>query len=178
MQDQDTSQFEPAGMSDYFRKAFQIIRLDQSAMLEVAQDRNALRFGIPVTAIGGALAFLPGEDLTALLVGALFSLVVLVFLAAFVHLLCGYTKSKQEFLGFVRIIAVAGILDWAVVIPYTGVFITVWSVAIAIAAAREVYYLTRAKAIFTVLISVIMLWMMTLIIFTGPLSSYLVKIAE
>jgi len=48
VQDQDTSQFEPAGMSDYFRKAFQIIRLDQSAMLEVAQDRNALRFGIPV----------------------------------------------------------------------------------------------------------------------------------
>jgi hypothetical protein len=155
---------------DYFRKALQIIKLQQPAMAEVAQDANALRFGIPVTAMGGALAFIPGKALGAVFVGALVSVFVLFFFAAFVHLFCGYSKGKQQFMGFLRIVAVAGILDWAVIIPYADLIIAIWSVVVSIAAARTVYELSKSKAILTVLISAMILWIVTLMIFTGPLS--------
>ncbi|MBW1897180.1 MAG: hypothetical protein JRI47_08985, partial [Deltaproteobacteria bacterium] len=153
MQNRGSGQFEPTSTFDYFRKAIQIIKLHQPVMAEVAQDQNALRFGILVTAAGGALAFSPGKNLAAPLVGALFSILALFFFAALVHLFCGYAKGKQEFMGFVRIMAMAGILDWAVIVPYADGIVTVWSVVVSIAAAGEVYHLGQARAVFTVIIS-------------------------
>jgi len=178
MQNQGTGKFAPPSTVDYFKKAIQIIKLHQAAMLEVAQDQNALRFGILVTAVGGALAFTPGKNLAAPLVGALFSILVLFFFAGFVHLFCGYTKGKQEFMGFVRIIAVAGILDWAVIVPYADGIVAVWSIVISVTAAKEVYHLRQAKAVFAVIISAMLLWVVSLMIFIGPLSSYLFEIPD
>ncbi|HID28534.1 MAG TPA: hypothetical protein EYP19_00855, partial [Desulfobacterales bacterium] len=143
MQSQSTGQFEPAGIRDYFKKAVGVVKLDQTAMAHVAGDPNALRFGIAVTAIGGALAFLPSKTLAGVLVGAFFSILVLFLFAGFVHLFCGYSKGKQEFMGFVRIIGLSGIIDWAVIIPFAGLAITVWSVVISILATEEVYHLSR-----------------------------------
>jgi hypothetical protein len=178
MQNQGAGQFEPTSTVDYFKKAIQIIKLHQPAMVEIAQDQNALRFGLLVTAVGGALAFTPGKNLAAPLVGALFSILVLFFFAAFVHLLCGYTKGKQEFMGFVRIIALSGILDWAVIVPYADGIVAVWSIVVSVAAAKEVYQLRQAKAVFTVIISAMVLWVVSLMIFIGPLSSYLFEMPD
>lgn len=170
MQSHSTGQFEPAGIRDYFKKAVEVIKLDQTAMAEVAGDPNAIRFGIAVTAIGGALAFLPGKTLAGVLVGAFFSILVLFLFAGFVHLLCGYSKGKEEFMGFVRIIGLSGIIDWAAIIPFAGLAITVWSVIISIVATQEVYQLTRGKATFVILLSALILWVFSLMIFAGPLS--------
>jgi hypothetical protein len=65
-------QFEPANTLDYFKSAIEIIKLNQNAMAQLAGDPNGIRFGIVVTAIGGALAFIPGNSLAGLLVGAFF----------------------------------------------------------------------------------------------------------
>jgi hypothetical protein len=154
----------------YFKKAIEIVKLNQLAMVQVARDPNAIRFGLAVTAIGGALAFIPGKSLAGLLVGAFFSILVLFLFAGFVHLLCGYSKGREEFMGFVRIIGLSGIIDWAIIIPFAGLAVTIWSVVISIAAAQQVYHLTRGKAIFTVLISALILWTISLMIFAGPLS--------
>jgi hypothetical protein len=170
MQDQSTGQFEPASTLDYFKKAIEIVKLNRPAMAQVAGDPNAIRFGIAVTAIGGALAFIPGNSLAGLLVGAFFSILVLFLFAGFVHLLCGYSKGKQEYMGLVRIIGLSSIIDWAVIIPFAGLAVTIWSVVISILAAQEVYHLTRGKATFTVLTSALILWMTSLMIFAGPLS--------
>ncbi|MCK4729632.1 MAG: hypothetical protein KAT27_11950 [Desulfobacterales bacterium] len=170
MQDQSTGQFEPASTLDYFKKAVEIVKLSRPAMAQVAGDPNAIKFGIAVTAIGGALAFIPGNSLAAVLVGALFSVFVLFLFAGLVHLFCGYSKGKQEFMGFVRIIGLSGIIDWAVIIPFAGLAVTVWSVVISVVAAQKVYLLTRGKATFTVLISALILLMISLMIFAGPLS--------
>lgn len=172
MHNKGAKQVEPTSTFDYFRKAIHIVKLHQPAMWEVAQDRNALRFGIPVTAIGGALAFIPSDDLDAVAVGAVFSVVVLFLFSALVHLICGYSKGKEEFIGFVRIIAVSGIIDWTVVIPYVGPVITIWSVVVSVAAAKEIYNLTHARAIAAVFISAVILWIVTLMIFSGPLSHF------
>jgi hypothetical protein len=172
MQNQSAGQFEPASTLDYFKRAIEIIKLNQPVMSEVAGDPNAIRFGIAVTAIGGALAFIPVNSLAGLLVGALFSVLALFLFAGLVHLFCGYSKGKQEFIGFVRIIGVSSVIDWAVVIPLriVGLAITIWSVVISIVATQQVYRLTRGKAVFIVLISALVLWMITIMIFVGPLS--------
>ena len=170
MQDRSTGQFEPANTLDYFKRAIEIVKLNQPAMSQVAGDPNAIRFGIAVTAIGGALAFIPGNSLAGLLVGAFFSILVLFLFAGLVHLFCGYSKGKQEFMGFVRIIGLSGIIDWAVIIPFAGLAVAIWSVVISIVAAQKVYHLTRGKATVTVLISALALWMISIMIFAGPLS--------
>ena len=170
MQSQNTGQFEPASTLDYFKRAVEIVKLNQAAMAQVARDPNAIRFGIAVTAVGGALAFVPGKTLAGVLVGAFFSILLLFLFAGVVHLFCGYSKGKQEFMGFVRIIGLSGIIDWAVIIPFAGLAITVWSVIISIVATQKVYQLTRGKATFVILISALILWMFSLMIFAGPLS--------
>ncbi|MBW2330671.1 MAG: YIP1 family protein [Deltaproteobacteria bacterium] len=170
IQSQSGGQFEPASTLDYFKKAVEIVKVNQTAMAQVARDPNAIRFGIAVTAIGGALAFIPGNTLAGVLVGAFFSILVLFLFAGIVHLFCGYSKGKQEFMGFVRIIGLSGIIDWAVIIPFAGLAITIWSVVISIVATQEVYHLTRGKATFIVLISALILWTISLMIFVGPLS--------
>ena len=59
---------------------------------------------------------------------------------------CGYSKGKAEYLGFARIIGLAGVLDWTVIVPLLGLVTTVWSVVIAIVAAQVVYQSTVVRA--------------------------------
>lgn len=170
MQDDNTDQFEPAGTFHYFRRAIEIIKLNQQTMAQVAGDANALRFGIAVTAIGGALAFIPGKSLAGVLVGALFSILALFLFSGFVHMFCGYSKGKEEYLGFARIVGLSGVLDWTVIMPLLGLVTTIWSVVIAMVAAQVVYQSTSTRATVAVLISASILWMVALSIFHGPLS--------
>ena len=170
MQSETDGQFEPAGTGDYFKKAIQIIKLDRLAMAQVAGDPNAIRFGIAVTAIGGALAFVPSKSAAGALIGALFSILVLFLFSGFVHLLCGYSKGKEEFLGFVRIIGLSGVMDWVVIIPFVSLVVAVWSIVVSIVAAQQVYQLTTGKATFVVMMSAALLWVVSLMIFAGPLS--------
>jgi hypothetical protein len=170
MQDDNTGQFEPAGTFYYLRRAIEIIKLNQQTMAQVAIDANALRFGVAVTAIGGALAFIPGKSMAGVFVGALFSILALFLFSGFVHMFCGYSKGKEEYLGFARVVGLSGILDWTVIIPLLGIVTTIWSVVIAIIAAQVVYQSTGARASLAVIISALFLWMVTLSIFYGPLS--------
>lgn len=169
MQKPDSSQFEPVGTLDYFKRAIEIVKLNQRTMEQVAADPNAIRFGIAVTAIGGALAFVPGKGLVGVVVGALFSVLILFLFAALVHLFCGYAKGRQEFMGFVRIMSLSSIIDWMVILPFTGLVVAVWSVVISIVAAQKVYRLTGGKATLAIVICVIILWAITGMLFAGPL---------
>ena len=170
MQSETDGQFEPASTGGYFKKAIQIIRLNRLVMAQVAGDPNAIRFGIAVAAIGGALAFVPSKSAAGALIGALFSILVLFLFSGFVHLLCGYSKGKEEFLGFVRIIGVSSVMDWAVIIPFVSLIVTVWSIVVSIIAAQQVYQLTTGKATLVVMMSAALLWVVSLMIFAGPLS--------
>lgn len=170
MQDDNTNRFEPAETFYYFRRAIEIIKLNQQTMARVAGDRDALGFGIAVTAIGGALAFIPGKSLAGVFVGALSSILALFLFSGFVHIFCGYSKGKEEYWGFARVVGLSGVLDWTVVVPLLGTVTTIWSVVIAVVAAQVVYQSTGVRATVAVLISALFLWMVTLSIFYGPLS--------
>ena len=170
MQDDNTDRFEPTGTFYYFRRAIEIIKLNQQTMVQVAGDPNALGFGIAVTAIGGALAFIPGKTLAGVFIGALFSILALFLFSGFVHMFCGYSKGKEQYLGFARVVGLSGVLDWTVIVPLLGTVATIWSVVIAVIAARVVYQSTGVRATLAVVISALFLWMATLSIFYGPLS--------
>ncbi len=171
MQDQNHPQFEPAGTLHYFKKAVEVVKLDRTTMTEVAQDHNALRFGLAVTAIGGAVAVLSHTNFAGLAIAAVYSIAALFLFAALVHLTAGYSKDEKQFLGFVRIIALSGIIDWTALIPLVGVFATVWSVVISVVAAQEIYHLNRRKATLHVILCASALWLVTLTLFAGPLGS-------
>jgi hypothetical protein len=170
MHDDNVDQFEPAGTVYYFRRAIEVIKLNQQTMVQVAADPKALKFGIAVTAIGGALAFIPGKGLAGVFVGALFSVLALFLFSGFVHMFCGYSKGKEEYLGFARVVGLSGVLDWTVIVPLLGMVTTVWSIVIAVVAAQVVYQSTGVRAMLAVVVSALLLWMVTLSIFYGPLS--------
>jgi hypothetical protein len=164
--------FKPTGSFYYFKRAIDIIKLNRQAMEEIASDNNALRFGLAVTAIGGSLSVVSQADLQGLLVFALFAVGALFLFAGFVHLLAGYSKGKEEYMGFVRITALTGILDWLAIVPPTAIFVTIWSVVVAIVATQQIYNITKGKAVLFVLLSVFALWTMAFVLLTGPLSFY------
>jgi hypothetical protein len=57
-----------------------------------------------------------------------------------------------------------------VILPFTALVVTVWSVVISIVAAQKVYHLTGRKATFVVVISALILWTISGMLFAGPLS--------
>lgn len=171
MQDKNQHQFDPRGTLHYFKKALDVVKLDRVAMAEVAQDGNAMRFGLAVTAAGGALAVLRNTNFAGIAVAALYSVAALFLFATLVHLVAGYSKDKEQFLGLVRIMALSGIIDCAALIPLLGLFATVWSVVIAVVAAQEVYQLTKGRATACVILSVSAVWLITLTLFAGLLGS-------
>ena len=171
MQSEDYPQLEPAGALHYFKKAVEVVKLNRQAMAEVAKDENAMRFGLAVTAIGGGLAALPHTNIEGVSVAALYSLAVLFLFAGFVHILAGRLKGKDEFMGFVRVMALSGIIDWVAAIPQAAIFVTIWSVMIAIVAAKEVYALTGNKSTLCVLLSTSAVWLISQALFSGLLGS-------
>ena len=169
MQTQKPPQIEPVGALYYFKKAVEVVKLNRAAMSDVAGDVNAIRFGLVVTAIGGGLSVLSFASPGGLVVAAIYSVAALFLFSGFVHLTAGYSKGKEEFMGFVRILALSGIIDWIAIIPLLGLFATVWSIVVAIHAAQQVYDLTKAKATICIILSVSALWLITTMLFTGPL---------
>ncbi|MDY6987605.1 MAG: hypothetical protein SWQ30_06050 [Thermodesulfobacteriota bacterium] len=166
---EDPSPFEPQGTFHYFKLAVEVVKLNTVAMAEVAGNTSATAFGIAVTAMGGAIAVLPRTSLVASMVAALCSVGSLFLFAGFLHLITGRSKGKEEFMAFVRIFALTGIIDWLAVLPLAGVLATMWSVVVAIVAAEQVYALPRGKATLSVLFSVSALWVVTLVLLAGPL---------
>ncbi|MCD6137722.1 MAG: hypothetical protein J7J91_03920 [Deltaproteobacteria bacterium] len=164
-------QFEPAGTFDYVRKAVEVVKLNRAVMAEVAADMNVIRFGLAVTAIGGAVAVLPYTNIRGIIVAAVYSIAALFLFAGFVHVMAGYSGGKQEFMGFVRVIALSGIIDWVAVVPVIGLFATTWSVVIAVVAARQIYDLRRGRAAFVVILATLVMWAITAMIFSGSLGS-------
>ncbi len=174
MQGKDLPQFEPSGTFYYVKKAIDIIKLDTAAMVDVASDPEAIRLGLAVTAIGGALAVLPYANFGGLVLAACFSIGLLFLFAGFVHLMAGYSKSNKEFMGFVRIIALTGILDAiaAIPVPLASLIAVIWSLVVAVVATQTVYGVVRGRAILCVLLSAAALWLISPLVLFGPLGSF------
>lgn len=164
------NEIEATSHLDYLRKAIEIVKLNRITMSQIAKDEKATWMGIIITGISGALVFISGSDLSEIILGAAYSVVAIFAFAGLVHIMSVYSMNTKEFMGFFRVNALAGILDWACVIPVIGWIVSLWGIPIAIVSAEEVYGLTRKRSTVIVLVSVLILWVITFAIFTGPLS--------
>lgn len=164
--------FGPTGWLYYAKLAIETVRLNRRAMVAAAADGGALRFGLVATALGGGFAVLFHTGWKGIVLFSFFSVASIFLFSAFVHLFAGYTKGKLEFMGLVRIVALGGIIDWLAVIPLAALVVTVWSVAIAVVAVQEVYGLGKGRSIFCVMMAACALWIVTLVLFSGPLGQW------
>lgn len=162
----------PGGLHYYARLAIETVRLNRSAMAVASGDRWALVFGLVATALGNGFSVLFYSGWKGIALFACFSVATIVFFSAFVHLFAGYTKGKAEFLGFMRIVALSGIIDWLAVIPFAALLVTLWSVVIAVVGVQEVYGLSRGRAVLCVIISACALWIITVALFSGPFAQW------
>jgi len=173
MKNLDNTPFEPPGTMEYLAKALRILLLHRPTMAHVARDSNALRVGLALTACGGALSVLTSADLKTFVFFGLYAVAVLFLFAGFIHLLAGYSRGKEEYLGFVRICALSSMIDCLAVIPTVGALIAaLWGIAVAVAATEEVYGLTRGRAVLCTLAAVFILWFFTILLAGGPLASF------
>jgi hypothetical protein len=160
------------GLPYYAKLAIDTVRLNRRAMAVAAGDSGALRFGLVATALGGGFSVLFYTGWEGVVLFSLFSVGSIFLFSAFVHLFAGYTKGKTEFVGFMRIVALSGIIDWLAVIPFAALIVTLWSIAIAVVGVQEVYGLNKGRAVFCVMMAACALWIITLILFSGPLGQW------
>jgi hypothetical protein len=163
---------EPTGWRYYIKLAIETVRLNRRAMEAAAADGGALRFGLVATALGGGFSVLFHTGWEGVVLFSFFSVASIFLFSAFLHLFAGYTKGKVEFTGLVRIVALSGIIDWLAVIPVAALVVTVWSVVIAVVAVQEVYGLSKGRAVFCVMMAACALWIVTLVLFSGPLGQW------
>jgi hypothetical protein len=163
---------EEFGVRYYLTLAMETVRLNRDAMAVAAADTGALPFGLAATVLGNAFSVLFYTDWRGIVFFSLFSLAAVFLFVAFAHLFAGYTKGKAEFMGLLRIVALSGIIDWLAAIPFAALVVTVWSIAIAVVGVQEVYRLTKGRAVFCVLLSACALWIITAVLFSGPLGEW------
>jgi len=154
----------------YFSKAFEIIKLDTSAINDIANDPEAIKIGLYITSVGGMLGFAKTNSFSMIIFGAFYSIFVLFLFTAIIHLLCGYTKDKKEFMAFARIIALGNLIDWLAIFPILNIFTTIWSGGIAIFALNNVYGINKSRAILVIITALFILLLFIGMILTGPLS--------
>jgi hypothetical protein len=160
------------GLLYYAKLAIETVRLNRQAMAVAASDSGAFRFGLVATALGGGFSVVLYTGLEGVVLFSLFSVGSIFLFSAFVHLFAGYTKGKTEFVGFMRIVALSGIIDWLAVIPFAALLVTLWSIAIAVVGVQEVYGLQKGRAVFCVIMGACALWIITIILFSGPLGQW------
>jgi len=163
---------ETGGLSYYLRLAIETVRLNRKAMGLASRDAGALKFGLAATALGNGFSVLFYAGWKGIVLFAFFSVATIFLFSAFLHLLAGYAKGKAEFMGIVHIVALSGIIDWLAVVPFAALIVTLWSIAIAVAAVQEVYGLSKGRAIFCVVMSACGVWIVTVMLFSGPLGEW------
>lgn len=175
MKNDDKLPVVPSGDFHYFRKAFEILLLNRATMEDIATDPHALRFGLAIAACGGALSVLPRANLKMFVFFGCYAVAAIFLFAGFLHVMAGYTKGKEHYMGLVRISAFASIIDGLAAIPVLALVITIWGMVVSVVATGEIYEISKGKAALYVLLSVAALWAMTLVLLTGPFGSFYVE---
>ena len=168
MPETDNEPLHPPRNFEYIQKAFQILFLNRSTMADVGTDPKALGFALVLAACGGALSVIPHTNWKAFLFFSFYAVVSLFLFSGFVHILAGYTKGKEHYMGLVRISGFASIIDGLAAFPVLAIPVTIWGVTVAVVATQEIYGLSKGKAILYVLLSLSALWVVTILLLTGP----------
>ncbi|RMG48478.1 MAG: hypothetical protein D6718_01715 [Acidobacteria bacterium] len=147
------------------RRAWRIVQLDEEAVKEVAEDREALLPGLLIAVIGGLLAGIGGAFWSAGL-GLLFVpagivwLPVSVFVTAVIYHLLAILFGGQGRLGslFNALAHGLGLTQWVGIVPVIGSFVaSLWGLVVSVVAVRAVHSLSTGRAVAVVAIPIVLL---------------------
>ncbi len=147
------------GFTDSVKQGFEIIKLNESAMQDVARDSQATPMGILFLAIAGVasaigtLTFIFFLPLLLYTILTILGTVVGVFL---IHLLAKLFGGKGSYSSLFRVASHASILSWITIIPILGpllgTLIGIWLLVVWTISIRTLHKLPTKKAVIVVLL--------------------------
>ncbi len=147
-----------------FRQAIDIVQLKEKAILAVVKENDSVLIAFIITIIGGILMALNPLSAMGILTSVMYSVLALVALAAIFWGLSTAFKGKAKYMDFLKPMGYVEILSWLgvfMLIPKLGIVIAViaalWSIVVYIYIAKFVAKLEMAKAVWVVLIPVIIM---------------------
>ncbi len=142
-------------------RGWRMIQLDRSAVREVLGDENAFVPALVILAIAGAASAIGSLNPLGLFVAPFLVPAIYFVLIGIVHIAAGLLGGSGDYMATYRAYGHGpGVLSWISVIPLVGPFlgliVTVWHIVIATVIVEENYGLSRGKAIFAVLVPMIL----------------------
>lgn len=145
--------------SQAIKGGFEIVRLNRTAMRQVASDPEAFAPALLITALVGIAMWIapPSFAIHGVITLPLLALIMLFVGAGIFHFMANLFGGQGEYMVLLRVLGAGRVLGWLRLIPVVGPIADLWSLMIAVVAIEELYGLDRTKAILTVAIPVAVL---------------------
>lgn len=153
------------GFGDAVGHGVEVVRLKRSAYRDVAADPLALAPSLVITALAGIALWLapPHYPLLGVLTYPLISLVLLLIAVTVLHFVATLLGGRGHYLTLLRVFGVGRVLGWVQIVPFLGSLAQLWSLVISVVAMEELYGLDRSKAVLSVLIPAVGLFVLSLV---------------
>lgn len=156
----------------YVKRALDIVQLKADAIDKLSGDETAFTMGLVIIALAGVAASIGTFNPFGLVAFPVFFLVLAFVFGGVFHLLATQAfKGEGEFITFFRPYSHGHILFWSLLIPVLNLVIlpwlaSLWLLVVTALVVERVYQLDRAKAIATVAIPSIALFLLAFMFFS------------
>jgi len=146
---------------DYLKKGWEVVKLNQKAIEELAQDDKAFGPAIGVVAISGVCMAIGMLQPLGIIYMPIVRVIGFFIFAGIVHFVAkSFFGGQGEFKQFAAPVGCATLITWVSVIPLVGIPLGVlaglWVLVPAVLTLEKTYGLERGKAIITVAIPVVL----------------------
>lgn len=144
---------------DALKEAWELVKLNREAYTRVAGNPATFTWALVITALAGVAEGLhPGRiGAVGFLWVPVFQIMLLFIVAGLFHILAVLFGGKGDYIGFVRILGLAHILQWASMIPVLGFLVGLWRIVVVYIALEEHYKLDTVKAVIVLILPIIVL---------------------
>jgi len=169
---------------DNIKNSFNILVLNQKALLKVANERNATLYGFLTLALAGFIAALPKLDITYMLLNAAAMVIVVPILYSIYHFTAkfifgGKATAAQYFRSLSNSFVLYWVTFWLVLIPVVGsslqTLVGLWMIVVNMFILNKVHKLSVIKSIIVGLIPIILLAILAVILFGAFLGTILMS---
>lgn len=140
-------------------RALEIIKLDGSAVDDVARDSSATGMAFLIVILAGVANAIGSMMLPSIIIMPIFMVLGLLFTTLVFWVIAMIFGGRAEFMELLRPLGHSQLLMWITVIPFIGpflgIFAGIWMVVMDVVIVREVFDFSTGKAVAVVLIPVI-----------------------
>ncbi len=139
--------------------ALDIIKLDSSAVHDVAKDKQATGWAFLIVVLAGVASAIGALNPVGVISFPIFMILALLLWALVLWVLAMIFGGKAGFMELFRPLGHRTLLVWVTVIPFIGpilgFFAGIWSLVMDVVIVREVFGFTTGRAVIVVLIPVV-----------------------